>query len=108
MSARAPDQLRVQLAGVQCRAADWGLWARGARAGATQAYGQVDPDGSRYLLGDHAGNLMLLVRAGAPAHGRPQRGRPRCRGGARGRARQDWPAYQRMAEPAWSCRCRGA
>ena len=27
-----------------------------------QAYGQVDPDGSRYLLGDHAGNLLLLVR----------------------------------------------
>ena len=27
-----------------------------------QAHGQVDPDGSRYLLGDHAGNLLLLVR----------------------------------------------
>ena len=27
-----------------------------------QAHGQVDPDGSRYLLGDIAGNLLLLVR----------------------------------------------
>ena len=34
----------------------------GGRGLSTQAYGQVDPDGSRYLLGDHAGNLLLLVR----------------------------------------------
>ena len=26
-----------------------------------QAYGKVDEDGSRYLLGDHLGNLLLLV-----------------------------------------------
>ena len=26
-----------------------------------QAYGKVDEDGSRYLLGDHMGNLHLLV-----------------------------------------------
>ncbi len=26
-----------------------------------QAYGEVDPDGSRYLLGDHTGRLYLLV-----------------------------------------------
>lgn len=28
---------------------------------AVQAYGKVDEDGSRYLLGDHVGNLYLLV-----------------------------------------------
>ncbi|MED6157209.1 DNA damage-binding protein 1a [Stylosanthes scabra] len=27
----------------------------------TKAYGRVDPDGSRYLLGDHTGLLSLLV-----------------------------------------------
>ena len=27
----------------------------------TRAYGRVDADGSRYLLGDHAGLLHLLV-----------------------------------------------
>ena len=26
-----------------------------------QAFGKVDEDGSRYLLGDHLGNLLLLV-----------------------------------------------
>lgn len=26
-----------------------------------QAYGKVDEDGSRYLLGDQVGNLTLLV-----------------------------------------------
>jgi DNA damage-binding protein 1 len=26
-----------------------------------QAYGKVDEDGSRFLLGDHLGNLLLLV-----------------------------------------------
>ncbi|CAI7870240.1 unnamed protein product [Closterium sp. NIES-53] len=26
-----------------------------------EAYGRVDPDGSRYLLGDHMGTLMLLA-----------------------------------------------
>lgn len=29
----------------------------------TRAYGRVDADGSRYLLGDHAGLLHLLVIA---------------------------------------------
>lgn len=29
--------------------------------GAAQAHGKVDEDGSRYLLGDHLGNLLLLV-----------------------------------------------
>ena len=36
------------------RSADWPCQAR-------QAYGEVDPDGSRYLLGDHMGRLYLLV-----------------------------------------------
>lgn len=27
----------------------------------TKAYGRIDPDGSRYLLGDHTGLLSLLV-----------------------------------------------
>ncbi|KAF5752708.1 hypothetical protein HS088_TW01G00624 [Tripterygium wilfordii] len=31
------------------------------RPSITKAYGRVDPDGSRYLLGDHAGLLHLLV-----------------------------------------------
>ena len=34
--------------------------ADGAGA-AAQAHGKVDEDGSRYLLGDHLGNLLLLV-----------------------------------------------
>lgn len=31
------------------------------RSSSTKAYGRVDPDGSRYLLGDHTGLLHLLV-----------------------------------------------
>ena len=31
------------------------------RGRAAQAHGKVDEDGSRYLLGDHLGNLLLLV-----------------------------------------------
>ncbi|CAK8578715.1 unnamed protein product [Lathyrus sativus] len=31
------------------------------RPSITKAYGRVDPDGSRYLLGDHTGSLSLLV-----------------------------------------------
>ena len=37
------------------------LKAKGSVTCNLQAYGQVDEDGSRYLLGDIAGNLYLLV-----------------------------------------------
>ena len=38
-------------------------WQREAHEACScfQAFGKVDEDGSRYLLGDHLGNLLLLV-----------------------------------------------